>query len=306
MSNKAITWAYKQKLSDLPRPITIDPATGQPKAGSNVKAAKFVLVTLADMADSEHSCFPSIDQLSELTEIAPATVREHLNNLIHAGLLTREARRRKDGSRTSNRYYLDVDGALTAAQTQEPDSGASPQPDSGDGQEPESRHSQSQNLEGSKENPQVNPHSSTPVVPTLLDITPPTIDELFDRFWTIWPRKEAKKTARRAFDRALAAARTQLRSAGVPMTRAPSDEDAAAVIIDAAVWWANCWTQLERRTIDRIPHPSTWLNGERWTDERPTAAQFADRAPLTRTEQNLAVVARYAALEAAPTPEIER
>jgi DNA-binding transcriptional ArsR family regulator len=288
MSNRAITWAYKQTT-----------AAGKPLKGG----AKFVLVTLADMADSEHSCFPSIDQLTELTGIAPATVRQHITDLITAGLLTREARRRRDGSRTSNRYYLDVDGALTATQNQ--------QPESGDGQAPDSRQINRQILEGSKENPQVNPHSSTPVVPTL-DLgsehdttTHPTVDDLFDAFWTIWPRKEAKKTARRAFDKALAAARHQLRNAGVPLGGPPSNADAAHLITTAAAWWARCWAEIEHRPIDRIPHPSTWLNGERWTDQRPTAEQFTERRTPTRTEQNMAVVARYAAAEASQPRELE-
>lgn len=130
----------------------------------------------------------------------------------------------------------------------------------------------------------------------LIDVEP-TTDELFDEFWQVWPRKEAKKTARRAFDKALAAAREHLRNAGMPMSKPrPTDADAAAFITAAAAWWARQWRDVEQRNLDRIPHPSTWLNGERWTDERPTPAQTDRRTP-TRTEQNLAVVAKYAAAE---------
>lgn len=112
MSNRALTWAYKQ---------------------TTVKAGrKFVLVTLADLADQEHSCFPGIVELSNLTGIGQSTVREHIEALITLGLISREQRRRKNGARTSNRYYLDVDGALAAAQ-QAPDSGGSEEePDDAD------------------------------------------------------------------------------------------------------------------------------------------------------------------------------
>lgn len=135
-------------------------------------------------------------------------------------------------------------------------------------------------------------------VDALLDITEPTVDELFDDFWTVWPRKEARKLARQKFDVAIATARKQLRAAGVPMSRpAPTVADAAAFITAAAAWWARHWRDVEHRTLDRIPHPSTWLNQERWNDERPTPDQYTDRRSPTRTEQNLSVVAKYAAAE---------
>jgi DNA-binding transcriptional regulator PaaX len=88
MSNKAITWAFEQ---DLP---TID---------------KFVLVVLADYADEAHSCYPGQQRIATNTGASVSTVRRALARLERHGLILRERRRRKDGSRTSDRYLLPVD-----------------------------------------------------------------------------------------------------------------------------------------------------------------------------------------------------
>jgi DNA-binding transcriptional ArsR family regulator len=93
MSNKAITWAYGQHGI---------------KSGT-----KFVLVALADMADQQHSCYPSKAQLSDMTELSQSVVDEHLKKLRATGHITVEERRRRDGGTGSNRYYLQLDGVET-------------------------------------------------------------------------------------------------------------------------------------------------------------------------------------------------
>jgi len=105
VSNKAITWAYAQQGPDL-------------KPG-----AKFILVTIADMADQAHSCYPGIPLLAEMTGISDSAIRAHLKLLVETGYLTVERRHRSNGSRSTNRYYLPVDNsALT------PDSGSRTEP----------------------------------------------------------------------------------------------------------------------------------------------------------------------------------
>lgn len=88
MSNRAITWAYRQELPC---------------------GAKFVLVALADMADEAHSCYPGQALLASMTGQAERTVRRHLESLESAGLITRAARRTGAGVRTSDRYVLVVE-----------------------------------------------------------------------------------------------------------------------------------------------------------------------------------------------------
>jgi hypothetical protein len=69
---------------------------------------------------------------------------------------------------------------------------------------------------------------------------------MFDEFWSLYPRKIAKATARKAWQRL--SAEQQLM---------------AAKAIDAhCQYWSAKETELEF-----IPHPATWINQERWEDE---------------------------------------
>lgn len=67
----------------------------------------------------------------------------------------------------------------------------------------------------------------------------------FDQFWQIYPRKIAKGHARLAFARALK----------------KTDAD---TIMQAASKFAE---SVEYKEKQYIPHPTTWLNGERWEDD---------------------------------------
>lgn len=67
----------------------------------------------------------------------------------------------------------------------------------------------------------------------------------FERFWSLYPRKEAKGYARMAWRRAIA--------------RASPDDILAALERQAPM--------LLRRERRFIPHPARWLAGERWLDE---------------------------------------
>jgi hypothetical protein len=77
----------------------------------------------------------------------------------------------------------------------------------------------------------------------------PSIEAVpFEDFWTLYPRRLAKKDAVKAWTRMSHKARV----------------DALTALVD----WRRVW--LARGEIEFIPHPATWLNGERWEDELPT------------------------------------
>lgn len=335
MSNTAVNWAYKQNITAeisarIPAPGEATGYVDGTKVVTVKGGLKFVLVTLADMADSEHSCFPGIDLIAELTGIAPSTVRSHIDSLIGLSLVARETRRRKDGSRTSNRYYLDVDGALTAAREYEHTIGdvIDPSEDAND-QAPDSGGSESvlpmpvETLINSQElavdkrqilaaqapdsggaflNHQVNHQLLSPVVPItgfeLEAIEPPepSLDDLFAEFWKIWPRKVSRAAAEKRWPTAV-----DLTRRGHP---GPSGQTAAAtLIIAAASAWAHQWTEVEHRELEHIPHAATWLHQQRWEDELPAASE---RRRQGRDAESLDFVARVAAREAAVGREIER
>ncbi len=69
----------------------------------------------------------------------------------------------------------------------------------------------------------------------------------FADFWGMYPRRVAKKDARRAWEK-------------IP-------EKTHAAILVALFEWKRIWQ--DRGEIEYIPYPASWLNGERWEDEYP-------------------------------------
>ena len=72
--------------------------------------------------------------------------------------------------------------------------------------------------------------------------------DLWDALWTLYPRREAKKDALKAWSR-----------------MSESDRHAAVIAIAD---WRQVW-KAQGRDTHLIPLPATWLNGERWDDEVP-------------------------------------
>jgi|SRR5690625_594239 len=80
----------------------------------------------------------------------------------------------------------------------------------------------------------------------------------FDKFWTVYPRKVGKGQARKAW-------------------KSATKKVDADSIVEAAREFANLSTH---KDAEFIPHPSTWLNGERWADEeRSGPASHTSRLP---------------------------
>lgn len=99
--------------------------------------------------------------------------------------------------------------------------------------------------------PQVTPATTANELPTELPIElslpqpKPSTDTQFDEFWSIYPRKVSKGSARTAW------------------TKATKKAPAAAVIAAAKRFAAARAGKDPKYT----PHAATWLNGERWSDE---------------------------------------
>lgn len=70
----------------------------------------------------------------------------------------------------------------------------------------------------------------------------------FDVFWSAYPRKVAKEDARKAFDK-----------------RSPDDELMAEIL--KAIAKQSSSADWQKDGGKYVPHPATWLNGARWTDE---------------------------------------
>ena len=81
---------------------------------------------------------------------------------------------------------------------------------------------------------------------------------LFDLFWTEYPRKEGKKAARKEWDR-LRPSETLLQDMLNSLHKQKNSDQ---------------WT---RDGGQYIPHPATWLHGERWKDETVMPARASPR-----------------------------
>ena len=71
---------------------------------------KLVLMALADAADDQGVCWPSVSTLAKKCSVSTRTVRRSLRVLMDSEVLMAEARCRGDGSSTSNRYRLLIAG----------------------------------------------------------------------------------------------------------------------------------------------------------------------------------------------------
>jgi Helix-turn-helix domain len=69
-------------------------------------AAKFILILLANKADENYSCYPSIRTLMAESNASRSTVLRALKNLETHGFISRRPQFHDSGARRSTRYYL--------------------------------------------------------------------------------------------------------------------------------------------------------------------------------------------------------
>ena len=120
--------------------------------------------------------------------------------------------------------------------------------------------------EKEREGEKINP-SSTLVVP-----------DLFSDFWSLWPRKEGKADAVKAWAKAIRKIDQTL-----------------------LLELARTYVQHPNRPAKQfVPHGATWLNGERWNDGEPTAPE--SQRPMSNTEHNAAYVRSLMAQEQQGAP----
>lgn len=182
-----------------------------------------------------------------MTGLSESAVRENIVRLTEAGLLRSERRHRTDGSRTSNRYYLAVDGPFPPDDLA-PESGAGPSA----GNDGAYRRNPG-GLAPESGGPNGNVSSTREIEPIAQPrAREAEIDAAFERIWSQWPRKVDKKAARTAFGRAV--------------RRAPIPTIGNAALISCRVWAD--WTQPDREQF--VPYLATWLNKSRWESDPPT------------------------------------
>ena len=68
--------------------------------------AKAVYIYLKDHANKEGTCWPGIKTIAAGVSLSRSTVKRALDDLVKAGLVTKERRWRSNGSLTSNFYHI--------------------------------------------------------------------------------------------------------------------------------------------------------------------------------------------------------
>jgi hypothetical protein len=249
MSNTALNWAFA---------VPVKRSTD-----------KFVLVALANRADAEGECFPSHSTLEAATSLDRKTILGALKRLCGAGLLKDTGARKGHTARTIV-YRLEMEVAQTEVETPEPQrhhngpvNGTITENQIVPNFPPNSpvfptKWSQISHLivpnTGHRTllEPSLNPKGThnTPIPPS-----PPAgrnggkghplngHAKAFETWWQAYPRKVAKGTAAKAYAKALTL----------------TDADTLLGALDR-----------EWGTRKYIPHPTTWLNAQRWLDEIET------------------------------------
>lgn len=205
-----------------------------------------VYIVLARHTNSDHTCFPSRRTIADKAYLSLSGVDRAIKELVAINALTVEKRFSHNHDRTSNLYTLIYRGV------------SSPVTRGGvTGEEGSSHHRLGvasdliQEREPSNENKRTRAKKK--------DTTSTQVDEEFDRFWAIYPRRIGKGAARKAWTTAITTTTPDTIIAGLQRyapTRTGQDPQ-------------------------YTPHPATWLNQQRWEDEPETP----HTGPQTRRQQ---------------------
>ena len=72
---------------------------------------KLVLIKLADNANDQGECWPSVPYIAEQCEISERSVQNHIQKLVKNGLVRIEERKSENGLNRSNVYHLRLNSA---------------------------------------------------------------------------------------------------------------------------------------------------------------------------------------------------
>lgn len=249
---------------------------------------RLVLLAIADCAnDRGTDAYPAASTLAKKTGLSERGVRKAINDLQSIGELEVDY---KAGPKGCNRYrVLMPDLAPHAGSDPAPRATLDPElsagyPEHGAGLEgtrhdvhsapragssrhhvPGTRHETTGDPAPGAPEPSLNHPPTEPSLepslsgalfepqtkPPRKTATKPGADPAFDAFWAAYPRKISKGHARKAWTTATA-----------------TGTDPAEIITATEAHAARC---ARNRTEERfIPHPATWLNGERWGDQPET------------------------------------
>ncbi len=224
---------------------------------------KFVMLALAECTNGATGrCCPSVEYIGRRVQLSKRQVIRHIDALVEAGWVTKSRRdRRGDGTLGVWNYSLNL------AQVTPTSSGAQRSPKTGSQVTCTSSGEVTCTSSGevtctSSQEPEVEPEVEPlpPPTPPSAALEVPPAAGGFDEWWKLYPRKVGKGAARKAYERALRKADPVVLLAAVVRARDAYNDQAA-----------------KRGSHRFTPHPSTWLNEERWEDEEAEVADYYAR-----------------------------
>lgn len=214
---------------------------------------KLVLLALADNSNDTGVCFPSYNTLQRKTSMNRGTLAKWIKSLEAKRLIFKANRKRKSGANSSNKYLLfpdemfellDEEDALFFNQSLE---NVLPN-QSLEVELPNDNQSLEVELEQSLE---VELESEPSLLePSLSSLTVTQKAELFELFWSVYPKRKAKQKAREAF-----------------MKPKNFDSMPSIEIMIDKINMLRATKEWQKDKGQFIPHPATWLNAHGWEDE---------------------------------------
>ncbi|PVY81076.1 helix-turn-helix protein [Cupriavidus alkaliphilus] len=215
-------------------------------------AQKAVLISLADNANDQGVCWPSIPTISKRVCASERAVQNAIKWLEAAQVVTAN---RSNGRHTS---YTVTPAAYSPPQEIHPrttctGAGDSPAqemhhtPAADAGVPPQEVRQPPHQVPSNRKEPPKEPSGNRQGAPAKSGKAAKQ-SALFERLWQAYPRKVAKADAEKAF------------------AKLGADEALVEQLL-AAIAKQSAWPEWREEGGKFIPHPATWLNGKRWLDE---------------------------------------
>lgn len=215
-------------------------------------SAKALYLVLCSYADDEGVCYPSNETLANDLRTTSRSVQNWLVELVEADVIVRE--RRFDGERETTSTTRLVDAVVSYRGVADDTPGG--EPSFTPGGEPPFVQNKTTRNRTTMNTPQRGGVADEPLL-TLVDVPSPdgdgerkanpttaAVDEAFDEWYALYPRKVKKIAARKAYG-------TAYRKVG------------PRVLIEAIRRQAPVYGKVNRY----VPYPATWLNDGSWDDD---------------------------------------
>lgn len=232
-------------------------------------AAKLTYLALRFWSREHGSTFTAHSSVREVVGVGRSTFYRHLRELEDTGWIRRESRAdgltdihvlnaRVGPIRETDHVPLEGPPPSHARDTPRPSGGTHTEKLLTEKLSTESTHPRGCLFDNEDENPKPSNPKSGPLTSLEAD--------LFEAWWSRYPKKVGKGAAKKAWRKALA------------------HFDSLDAMLEATRAWAHAHRHTERKYI---PNPATWLNGERWEDDLEAVEASREPDEVDPTEELL-------------------